>query len=118
MASCLKITTAVQSLESEPVCWLLMRKTRGHAIGIIPSGTVASKTIRCLPLIFLNHSSGSSAGVKICFECAASFAGKDRDAIVKAPAPIASVPRKLRRLVDVLLSCTFIIVILKGEKLG
>src|SRR5579872_3926360 len=50
-ASCLNTTTTLQSFSGVPVAPFVIRKTFGQANGKISFGPVASKTIRCLPLI-------------------------------------------------------------------
>src|SRR5947209_15453756 len=81
---------------------------------MISFGPVTSNTIRCLPLIFLNHSSGSS-GLEC---CSVDFAIDCKGAAIPpkpiATAPVAMLPKNLRRPVGNLL--TSITVVLDEKK--
>src|ERR1044072_6672467 len=96
MASCLSTTTTLQSFPGVPVASLVNKKTFGQANGINSCGCVASNTMRCFPLILLNHASGSawSSGKKNCSACASNGA---IETVPKAAAPAAIFPKKSRR---------------------
>src|SRR5258705_12753330 len=109
MPLCLNTSTTVQSLAGEPVFSLVIKNTLGHAKGIISLGCVTSNMIRCLPLILLNHSSGSvgsvyffSTAVKV-----SAFKRNGKDIIPIAAAPAANDPMKRRRGLVVFLFSMF-----------
>src|ERR1700730_224875 len=89
-------TTAEQSVCGDPVAAFVSRNIFGQAKGNISLGSVQSKTILCLPLTPLNHSSGSAAFPEKALILSFALRGFTSEATpIRAAAPV-TFPKKSR----------------------
>src|SRR6185312_11762757 len=88
------------SFSAVPVAMLVIRKTLGHAKGMISFGRGTSRIRRCLPLIWPNQASGSP-GLSTWFGEGEASRRMGFPRSVRPAAPAANLARKPRRWVRV-----------------